>query len=447
MKTRRVALASLVGPALALAASVIVARAADPPAPPQPQGRRVELGFEERIRSENWNNLSDFNDQADDKLKQWRFRTRLWSKFNFDSKTELMVMLNDETKKVTQPDRQFKWDEVIFENLYVDYRFTKRWSVRAGRQNLMRGEGFILFDGTPGDGSRTAYFNALDGAYAVGESKLEFIALSDPHEDQYLPRFNNRHRQLVDWDEQALGVYVTDKSRPATNFELYYFYKTETGDPRGPAKPGFQPDRKLSTLGGRVVKQVGQGFSLTGELAGQWGSQDPDSDIRAWGGYAYVKKLFRGAAKPSLSLGYFAMSGDDPTTTKIEGWDPLFSRWPKWSELYIYTLASEKGVAYWTNLGMWQGEFLIAPAKPLNLRATYYKMRAFHPFPGNPAVYGTGTDRGDMYQVRADFAFPPHWSGHLLYESLTPGDFYVGRDRAWFLRAEVIYAFKHTFPL
>ncbi len=37
------------------------------------------------------------------------------------------------------------------------------------------------------------------------------------------------------------------------------------------------------------------------------------------------------------------MSGDDPSTDDNEGWDPLFSRWPKWSELYIYSLATEGG--------------------------------------------------------------------------------------------------------
>jgi len=34
----------------------------------------------------------------------------------------------------------------------------------------------------------------------------------------------------------------------------------------------------------------------------------------------------------------------------------LYSRWPKWSELYIYSQVPEKGVAYWTNLNMWQAE-------------------------------------------------------------------------------------------
>ena len=58
-------------------------------------------------------------------------------------------------------------DEVVFESLYLDFKrvFVKGLSLRVGRQNLMRGEGFLLFEGNSGDGSRTTYFNAIDLAY------------------------------------------------------------------------------------------------------------------------------------------------------------------------------------------------------------------------------------------------------------------------------------------
>ncbi len=191
---------------------------------------------------------------------------------------------------------------------------------------------------------------------------------------------------------------------------------------------------------------------MTAEAAWEFGQEKPkpgvaggDKDIAAWGGYAYAKKTFPLSWKPSLQVGWIGMSGDDPTTTKNEGWDPLFSRWPKWSELYIYTQVSEKGVAYWTNLSMWQAEVLASPTKYLSLRGTYYYMGAFEPFAGNPKVYGKGTKRGDMVQARADVTFSKALKGHVLYEYLKPGDFYVGRDSAYFLRFELIYSFKKIF--
>jgi hypothetical protein len=410
-----------------------------------PAEKRVEVVVEERVRLENWENAADLDDQAPDETRQLRFRTRFGASFKPGPKLELMALFNNESRNVMEPETPFTWDELIFETLYLDYRFGDRWSARLGRQNLRRGEGFVLFEGNALDGSRTTYFNALDVSYAPDAGRLELIALSNPREESYLPAFNDRHRPLTEWDERALGLYFT-RDRSGATLEAYYFYKTESDDPRPPTEPGFQPDRTVQTLGARFARQLGKGWAVAAEGAGQWGRADPATDLGAWGGYLRVKRLFDAPGKPSLSLGYVAMSGDDPATSRIEGWDPPFSRWPLWSELYIYNLAEENGVAYWTNLGMWQAEFLIAPIEPLDLRATYYKMRAFHPFPGDPAIFGSGEDRGDIFEVRLDLKLPPHWSGHLLYEGLDPGDFYSARDRAWFLRAEVIYSFKRRWP-
>jgi hypothetical protein len=413
-----------------------------------PDGNTVEPGFEERVRSENWDNLKDFSDASADTQHQLRLRTRVWGRFDFGPKVELMLMLNDESKKVFTPDTRFHWDETIVENLYLDVHRGGTWSARVGRQNLMRGDGFVLFDGNALDGSRTAYFNALDVTRSLGKkSKLELIAISDPSHDTYLPVFNDRNKALTEWDERAVGAYYTGKDIPRTGIEAYCFHKTETDDFRPGTNPARQPDRRVETLGGRVEREIGKGWSAAGELAVQWGSQDPGVPVRAWGGTATIRKKFDVPAKPSVSLAWIGLSGDDPTTGKIEGWDPLFSRWPKWSELYIYTLAGEKGVAYWTNLGMWQLEALASPWKPLSLRATYYKMGAFHPFPGNANIYGTGRNRGDLYELRADVAAGSHFKGHVLYEHLAPGDFYAGSDPARFFRAEVTYTFKRTLAL
>ena len=442
--------------AMALASPAAFAQTAPPAAAPA-SGTKVEFGVEERVRSEAWDNITDHDSATYDSKTQYRFRTRVWSKINFGSKAEVMVGLNSESKKATRPDTEFKWDEAVFETAYLDYKFTDKLSARLGRQNLMRGEGFVIFDGSSLDGSRTAYFNALDVSCKLApKSTLEFMAISDPRRDTYLPRFNESAygpKGLNEWDEQALGLYYTDKSLAKTAIEGYFFHKTEKDDIRAKTSAFFQPDRKINTLGGRVVRLLGDGWSATGEFAYQWGTQDAnparelaEQDIRAWGGYAYVKKVFDNPMKPSIQLGYVAMSGDDPTTGKIEGWDPLFSRWPKYSELYIYTQVPEKGgPAYWTNTGMWQAEFLITPVKNLLLRGAYYKMNAFEAPAAPSAIFGTGKDRGNLWQVRADYTLNSRWKGHALYESLNPGDFYAGTDGGYFLRFEVVYTTKLNF--
>lgn len=411
-----------------------------------PAANKLELGFEERVRSENWDNSTDFNKDLLDARHQWRFRTRAWAKLSAGANTDVVVGLDNESRKLTTPQVPLTLDETVFETLYLEHRFADGASIRAGRQNLTKGDGFILMDGTPLDGSRTAYSNALDLGWTSGKSRLDLLVISDPYRDKYLPPIHNRDKSLIEWNESAAGLYWTDASRAKTTLDLYYFYKAETGDTRALTNPARQGDRMFHTLGGRVVRDFPCGWSLKAELAGQAGSQDPGSDIRAWGAQTSVKKtLAAHASQPSLLLGWTGLSGDDPTTTANEGWDPLFSRYPKWSELYIYTQASEKGVAYWTNLSMWQAEFRVTPLKPLDLRATYYRMGAFHRFPGKPAIYADGTLRGDLYEARADYKVNDNWRGHVVGEYMTPGDFYTGTDAGWFFRVEASCNFKTTF--
>ncbi|HVP15247.1 MAG TPA: hypothetical protein VMS88_06870 [Terriglobales bacterium] len=418
--------------------TVSVARAAD--APP---GGKLELGFEERVRSENWDNIVDFNAGLDDARHQWRYRTRLWAKYDRGSRLELNVGLNNESRRITHPVTDFYPDETIFETLYLDYRFADGVTARIGRQNITRGDGLLLFDATPLDGSRTQYFNAATLGYAAEKSRLDLYVISDPVHDEYLPRFDNKNKPLQESNERAFVAYGTDTKCRNTTLEAYYVFKTEAGDIRPTVR-----DRAIHTLGARAVLQPRAGWEAKAELAGQLGSQQPATDVRGGGGTASLKHTWaKWKASPALLLGWTGLSGDDPATPAYEGWDPLFSRWPKWSEMMVYTLAGERSAAYWTDLAMWQAEVTAAPWKPVGLRATYYRLDAFHPSPGKASVFAAGTHRGDLFEARADVKANDLWRGHLLIEYLKPGDYYAGSDAGWFFRGEVTYSFKRMFPL
>ena len=412
-----------------------------------PPANRLELGFEERARTENWDNSTDFNQKAVDARHQWRFRTRAWAKLSAGANTDFVLGLANESRKLTTPHVALTMDETVFETLYLDHRFSDGASVRIGRQNLTKGDGFILMDGSPLDGSRVAYFNAVDLGWTAGKSRLDLLVISDPYRDQYLPRIHDRTKSLIETDENALGLYWTGAGPASAALDIYYFYKAETDDTRPLTSTVRQGNRMFHTLGARCTRDFAGGWTAKAELAGQAGGQQLRSDIQAWGAQTSVRKTFAHAAKPSLLLGWTGLSGDDPATTTNEGWDPLFSRYPKWSELYIYTQVGERGVAYWTNLSMWQAEARLTPAKPLDLRATYYRMAAFHRFPGKSAIYANGTQRGDLYEARADYKLNDNWRGHVVGEYLMPGDFYTHGDYGWFFRAEVSCTFKRSFAL
>jgi hypothetical protein len=414
----------------------------DPAHVGSPKRKLITLGWEERIRSENWNNVTDFNDVAADPRRQVRFRTRIWMNLFLGSHVEFCAGLNNEFKKQTTPGLKLDPDEVLFENLFLDFKniAVPGLSFRIGRQNLSKGEGALIFESTPLDGSRTVYSNLAGLTYSFRKSSFEFIGVLNPARDRFLPTINDKNKPLLEWDEQAVGFYYTDKNHSRTQFENYYLYKKEVHDSRAPTHPQFQPDRHLHTAGGRVVQKLEKGFSLTGECAGQWGRQHPGRDIRGWGGYGYLKKTWDLKWKPTMQFGYWGFSGDDPSTPAIEAWDPLFSRWPKWSELYIFSLNREKGASYWSNTRMLQVEAGLSPRSFLDVRLTYYHMNAFHPFLGDPQVFGTGTDRGDMFQGRIDFRLNKKMRGHVLYEHQIPGNYYRVGDDAYFLRFEMNYS-------
>ncbi len=413
------------------------------------ESRVFEWGFEQRVRNENWNNIFDWNENLDDERAQVRYRTRLWAKVPVSSDVDFHVGLNQETNQIIQPDRPFQFDEVMFETAYVDVKklFVDGLSLKLGRQNLMKGEGFVFLEGTPWDGSRSIYYNAAVLGYAWKKSKIEAIGIWNPRSDRFFPRIHDKHRQLGDWEERAIGAYYTDNNHKNTLLEAYYFYKKETGDLRAKTHPQYQPDRHVQTAGSRVVHNLGKGWSLHGELALQWGAQHPRTDIRGWGGYGYVRKDFK-RARQFVNAGYWGMSGDDPATkSRVEGWDPLFSRWPKWSEMYIYSQFREVAPAYWTNTAMWYAEWGFQPWKRVGGKLMYYRMNAFHPFRGDPRTFGTGTVRGDQPQARIDVAVNSHWKGHILYEHHAPGDFYSYRSHGYFLRFEAIYTIGGKIPV
>jgi hypothetical protein len=56
----------------------------------------------------------------------------------------------------------------------------------------------------------------------------------------------------------------------------------------------------------------------------------------------------------------------------------------------------------------------------------------------NPEIYANGLHRGENVQARLDFTLNRR-SGHVDFETLLPGSFYQRRDRAYFVRFELIY--------
>jgi len=55
-----------------------VAKAQQPPPPATEAAPTFEFGFEQRVRNEDWNNITDYSDKSNDEREQMRYRTRGW---------------------------------------------------------------------------------------------------------------------------------------------------------------------------------------------------------------------------------------------------------------------------------------------------------------------------------------------------------------------------------
>jgi hypothetical protein len=395
--------------------------------------QEIGVGMDERIRHVYFSNIVDLDQEADDLNHFYRFRTRVWANVALGSDVELYLRLTNEHRRYLEPDIQFEWDEVIVDNAYADWNRPAGlpFSLRLGRQDVVVGKGFVLLEGGPLDGSRSIYQNGVRVRAPLRSATFEVIGAVNPSQDEYLPLINDRHRQLIENDQLVWGFFMTEAAPPKGVRESYYVYLEESAPETGDLHTHF------STLGLRVSGETETGFIHSEELAMQWGRCNGQSH-RAYGGYILLERPIRLPLSPSVKAGYVHLSGDNPITTRDEGWHPVLGRWPQWSELLIYTVASEGGVAYWTNLGMFRAGLSFSPRTAVTTSLSGSLLFAHYAGPGRNRLIGGGRVRGQLVQAETTVQFNPHLSGHALVEYFNPGDFYREQaDDAIFARWEL----------
>jgi hypothetical protein len=421
-----------------------------------------DFGASFRVRYVDFENVLALGQAPDPSRRFLRFRMRLWGDQWFSPGWRLFARLNSESRSYIECEScESKFDEIIVENLFLEFTNQKEnpMGLRIGRQDLFYGDGFVICDGTPLDGSRTSYTNGFLLTTAIPDWSFDVFAVWNRERDEWLPRINSQRTRLLEYDGFVGGIYVQgfnpDDARKPYTIDYYYLFEYEETTDRFAT---------INTFGSRLVAGLGPA-RMTGELAYQ-GGKAPESrfavkapdlagsqSIAAYGGQARL------AAHPSERLpidlygGYVHLSGDDPMTrNKFEGWNPVMGRWPIWSELYIYTLSMAagvqpmgQGVAFWQNLKAPYVGLLLVPHPLISLEAEHIWMRAdtsvpLDPFTPPDRVEEQPRDRGNLFLVklswRAKAALP--LTGHILYERFDPGGYYgPDAETASFFRLEV----------
>lgn len=417
----------------------------------------AELKFSEgasfRLRYEYWKNLKDMDNDQLDNRNFFRLRSSVWGQAEYNKNLTLFAKLTNEFKPYvyyapssskasgkTDKAYHFELNEFVWDNLYLDCRTAAGLPVdlRLGRQDLNTyGEGFLIQEGTPGDGTRTFYFNAFKAAWRINDkNNLEFIYINDPRDDVFLPVINEQKpvQSLNTTDEEGYVLYWKNQARKNLAVEGYYLYKREGGD----GGTGAQAEKGILNTFGSFVKYDFSAYTLRAQLARQFGSYGTQ-DRFGLGGYAYLDREFKDALwSPKATLGYIYLSGDRKRTDKNEGWDPLFSRHTWISDIYATAISAETGISYyWTNLGVVRAGLVLKPTKKVKITSGYCFLRANEQVAAGAIFSGTGKTRGHLPQAKVEYAFNKNASAYFLAEYLIPGNFYKDRDPALFLRTEL----------
>lgn len=462
-----------VKPAAGAVESKPVAVAEVKPAAAKGKALDFDAGADLRVRQEVVGNLPVRGGGTAFTDNYIRYRPRVWGAVkNEDFK--LYMRATDEMRSYFTPSQNRNRsnyrapDEVFLDNLYLDFYnlFGGKVDIRAGRQDFYGangptyGSGRVILDGTPADGSRTVYMDAIRATIKFDDKNaLDVLAIYNSPDNQFnvghsYPYANTDDERpttsiipgSTDLTEWGGGLYFKSKEFAEVPFELYYLFKRETKARTAAGAP--LDGRNTHTVGTRVMPKLSETLSAEVEGAAQAGEKDSGQQTSGYMGFAALtyKPLVDSSAKPYVSGGIYYLSGDKNDSRSGNagndtGWDPLWSRWPQFSELYVYSYNSVNGLGYWSNLiyphATAGADFAPGHKLSSSLGPMYTAVE-------DGLGGGDGNFRGWLGMIRYDFPLVKNLIGkrgelfgHVTAEVLDPGDYYTSDKVAYFLRWEV----------
>ncbi|MEI6647192.1 MAG: alginate export family protein [bacterium] len=457
----------------------IISKAMDNAPVPEGQALSWDAGGDFRIRQEMYDNLPRFATQSHNE-SYFRMRARLWGKVENEDFTIYGRLADEFREYVTAAPRATgpAWNprdyartpgEVILDNLYLDARdlLWDRVDLRIGRQDLMYGAGRMIFEGTPMDGSRTFFFDAVKAVVKVTEKNTVDVlgfynspftfGAGNPNPrggGESLP-LNSIETWSTGMAEWGGALYFKSKEVKQFPFEVYYIYAERSNYElfNGTDKQG----RWINTVGLRLMPKITEEFSAEFEGAAQYGQKESGAEVgghMAYLGLTYAPTLeLLGTAKPYATLATLYLSGDPDKkrgtyntgdTEDDRSWDPLWSRYTYFlSEMYAYQ--SYYGLCYWSNMIY---PNLEVGSKWPNKHSVFTSFGPMYAAVEDGVGGGDGALYGYFWRARYDF---PLWSkifgkrgnifGHVTLEALEPGDYSATDKLAYFARWEVSFAF------
>jgi hypothetical protein len=407
-------------------------------------------GADLRLRDEYYNNATTFNkDITNHEAHYQRIRTRLWTTITPLPDLDLNARLVYEPRHYCQPDSSDSWrnNEALFDILNVTWRnaFGLPLKFVVGRQDIVLGDGWHVAEGTPEDGSRTTFFDAVRATYELSEAKTTIDAIyidQSATSDRWFDPFCNKRVPLIGQDERGGILYVTNKSLEKTQIDGYFIYKHDMRAPARRRGTAVGYNGNTYTYGGRVVHKFSDNWQLDSQIAQQLGDRNGNT-VCAWGTNNKLTYFLRDQYDNQFRVGYEYLSGDDPNTSTDESMRLPWGRWARLGDLSVYMWVPETRVGDFTNMHRVQAGWSIKPNSVLEFSLDYNAL-----FADENTLQGTGTGfssngpfRGHLGTAVLKYKFNQHVAGHLTGEIFCPGNYYTRfrNDPAFFLRYELTF--------
>jgi hypothetical protein len=336
----------------------------------------------------------------------------------------------------------------------------------AGRQDFLDekgrplyGDGWLILDGTPLDGSRSTYFDAIRASLPVESIDTTFDLIyidQGGHDTHWLATINVKHEDQIEQDERGAILWVKNKSVKDTTLEGFFIYKHSEPTRSGPFYwnagnyfTSYADSGDMYALGGKVEHACDEHWKASVQAAWEFGG-NRGAALNAFGAVSKLCYTFNDDLKNELHGGYEFLSGDSsPGNSTDTAWKPLWGLWPQWSELYVYTYAPETRIGEVTNLHRLNVGWQFVPMERMQVGVDYHALFAdenaaiTRPAPVGPFIDDTGYYRGSLITAKVMYKFNRFMSGHLWGEWFVPGNYYdpTHRDLGLFLRAELAFTF------
>ncbi|MEN8221766.1 MAG: hypothetical protein ABFR36_00795 [Acidobacteriota bacterium] len=402
------------------------------------ESKNLTIDFSERFRVVSWDNPVTLDSLKEDGTTFTRHRTSLGLNWKLSKNSEFYFKATNEFRIYFKPEKDFNIHEIFVDNLYLKLRnlFKLPVTLTIGRQNIMMGEGFIILDGNTYDGSRSAFFDAVRADIDLeGSGKISLFGFSAQKRDDFFPVINSRDQLLNENDIRGAGIYYQANIRK-NKLDLYFLNKeTDINENKTWALI-------VNTIGTKFNLKLKGNSQITAEAAYQYGSSK-GIPIKSYGGHFHFDKVLDNKTFKKITFGGIFLSGEDSCKCKVTAWHPPFSRWPKWSDSYIYTFINEGGIAYWSNINSVYFALKTKLFRNGSLNTSLHLLRSPEKnltttFPG-----GSGNYRGALLMNRLNFKISESFSGHFLWEHFRPGNFYFnGAENYNWIRFELMYRKK-----